>query len=215
MLKTLAKIILWLLLLIAIIVAIFILVNWRDEPLKPEVQAILDWQPPAHYHVDNGYLVLLGMNAPAEQDAALVGEQLLNAEIARFKQMMVSHQEPPNKEAPEMTGDTDWKAFRCVYHTQANCVEFYLKLDSTQLSEIVKQHQVALNRFEAIKKTANFVEVVPPMATALVPHYITLMNASELKRIEAIKAITQQQNEANVLLFVDNALFSRRFLNEI
>jgi hypothetical protein len=52
------------------VLALFIAVNIGDEPLKPEVQQALNWQLPEHaLDKDNGWLILLGMDAPEDQDA--------------------------------------------------------------------------------------------------------------------------------------------------
>ena len=36
------------------IVLIFVVANWQDQALRPEVQASLDWKAPQHIEDDNG-----------------------------------------------------------------------------------------------------------------------------------------------------------------
>ena len=53
----------------------FVIINWGDEDLKPEVAQILSWQAPTNALDDNGYLVLLGIEAPLEMDASIIGKR--------------------------------------------------------------------------------------------------------------------------------------------
>ena len=57
----------------------FIIINWGDEDLKPEVVQALAWKPPANAYQNNGYLTLLGIKAPMEMDAKKVGKKALES----------------------------------------------------------------------------------------------------------------------------------------
>ncbi|MGB4812304.1 MAG: hypothetical protein WBP13_07480 [Methylophilaceae bacterium] len=215
--KTVFKPYQWLLCAVVLLISFLLYAYFSDETLKPEVQAVLNWQPPANYDVDNAYLTLLGIDAPANQDANTVGKQQLNDDIARFKQMMRTHKEALSKDptstvTSEKLNISDWKDIRCEYHTAINCVDYYLKLDQNKLNEIKNDYLVPINRYEVIKNSARFVEVAIPMGSATLPAYNLLAGASELKRIEAIVAITHHQADEGVAILVENAQFSRRLL---
>lgn len=73
---------------LVIVIALFFLViflNLSDEPLKPEVKKALAWQLPEQALDNNGYLILLGMDAPTDQDAYQVGKKKLKAELSRYQ----------------------------------------------------------------------------------------------------------------------------------
>ncbi len=206
--------------IIAIIAALlflaFVIINWGDEELKPEVVKALAWQAPANALEDNGYLTLLGIEAPLEMDAANVGKKALQAELARFASMQKTHKETlaqaPNPS--EIDEYIDWKDNQCDYQKQQNCVDFYLQQGADKLAAVLVSQDRLTARFEAIKQAKNYVEIVPPMISFTMPKYQLLMQASELERIRALVDIAENRMDIGLQAYVNNAVFSRRLLRE-
>lgn len=212
--KAFVSIVKWGLLSVALLMLLFVVINWRDEALKKEVVVALSSPLPADSQQDNGYWTLLGIDAPTEQDAYQVGKAAFNKELGRFKQMQATHQEPPIK---EMSGPSsvpkNIDALKCKYRTSQNCVETYLNQDPHLLAEAVDSYQLQLRRLEAIKRSQYYVELMLPMVSAEVPRYSVLMNAVELQRMQAILAIKNKQVSQGMAQLIANAQLSRRLLN--
>jgi hypothetical protein len=201
--------------IIAIIIALFfvyfIFINWGDEELKPEVVQALAWKPPANAYDDNGYLTLLGIEAPMEMDAAKVGKKALDAELARFASMQKTHKvTPAPAENPSEVDDyIDWKDNQCDYQKQANCVDFYLQQGPDKLALVMLSQERLTSRYNAIKQAKNYIEIVPPYVAAQIPKFQLLMQASELERIRA-----ESRMDIGLQDYVNNAMFSRKLLRE-
>lgn len=213
MVKVFIQIFKWMLLAIGVLMVAFFAVNWQDEDLKPEVQAVLDWQPPTSYDVDNGYLALMGIDAPATESAQQAGLKTINADIATFREMMRTHKEPPADDAQaEKIKAANWGESRCKYHEDTNCVDFYLNLDKAKLNQLITEYEIPLKRYEEIKKSPRFVEVNIPKAAASLPSFSVFGSASELNRIQAVRSIADNQEQKGIHILVDNALLTRRML---
>lgn len=167
MLKILLNIFKWLFLLAIGIYFVLLASNWGDEDLKPEVQAILNWQAP-EIADDNGYLILLGMGAPLDQDALQVGKKKLTDALASFEKAKKTRaiplaQNEVNAFIPyqESAGLQDYV---CRYNQAENCVEFYLKHDADTVKQVIASQEVLLARFAALKASNPFVEVAVPLS---------------------------------------------------
>ena len=194
----------------------FVIINWGDEELKPEVAQALAWKPPHNAFEDNGYLILLGIEAPAEMSATQVGTRMLKAELARYVSTQKNHKETPAPEPnpAEVDDYIDWKDNRCKYEKQQNCVDFYLQQGADKLSFVMLLQERLTARYNEICGTKSYVEVIPPLVTSQFPKYSLLTQASELERIQAIFDISQGKLEQGVTKFTENAAFSRRLLLE-
>ena len=194
----------------------FVIINWGDEELKPEVAQALAWKPPHNAFEDNGYLILLGIEAPAEMSATQVGTRMLKAELARYVSTQKNHKETPAPEPnpAEVDDYIDWKDNRCKYEKQQNCVDFYLQQGADKLSFVMLLQERLTARYNEICGTKSYVEVIPPLVTSQFPKYSLLTQASELERIQAIFDISQGKLEQGVTKFAENAAFSRRLLLE-
>lgn len=215
MVKILLKIIKILLAIIVVVLTVFVIANLGDEELKPEVKKALNWQPPEHaLDKDNGFLILLGMDAPAEQNAWQVGKQRLEAEFTRYKIAQQIHKEPPNNDLITSNPDKEREHYRCDYFKEQNCVDFYLKQDTAKMNAAFAAYKVQQTRFNAIKQSKYFVEAVPPSLQMTSPPYWSLATAYDMNRIKAVILISSGKIEQGVSSWMENALFSRRFLRE-
>lgn len=210
--KLLLKIVLWVLALIALMVIVLFAINWRDETLKPEVAMAIDWEPPKVAFQDNGYLTLVGIDSPSGKDATAVGLELVQAELMRYEDTKNILEEPLLKRA-DARPFIDWKELRCDYTQSPNCLEFYQQQGEAKLTFLLASQDRLLARYQTIKQSQRWIEVVPPMVSAYAPSYTELMNAAELSRIQAIVLIRQQQTKQGFELLSANASLARRILN--
>jgi hypothetical protein len=205
------KTIKWIFLVLLTLIVILVLINAFDEKLKPEAQAALDWQSPAKILDDNGYIILLGLDAPANEDAKQAGIKRYQEELARYQATQASHTEPLVSELnpPSDFVDEQWKVYRCDYKQQKSCVDFYRHFKAQELSEFYAAQQLLETRFNAIKQSKQYVEAMPPMLSAYMPSYSSLTSASELARMKAVRLIASGQVSEGIATYTENAMFSR------
>lgn len=194
---------------------LFVASNWGDEDLKPEVQAILNWHSPATQD-DNGYLILLGMSAPFDQDALHVGKAKLAENIARFETARKTQTIPPaqnevNAFIPyqESAGLQD---YLCRYNQAENCIEFYLMHDANTVKQVIASQEVLLARFAALKASNQFTEISVPMSNIDFSGISAYLVAIELEYMQAAQDIAAGKENAGVQRLLDNALHNRTML---
>ena len=194
----------------------FIIINWGDEDLKPEVVQALAWKPPANAYQNNGYLTLLGIKAPMEMDAEKVGKKALESELARFASMQKMHKEMPTQvlNSAEVEEYIDWKDNQCDYQKQQNCVDFYLQQGADKLTLVMASQARLTARYNTIRQAKNYIEMMPPMITSQILKYQLLTSASELERIRAIIDMADNRMDIGLQGYVNNAMFSRKLLRE-
>lgn len=210
--KTITKILAVLLVLPVVLILMLVAINISDEELRPEVKRSLNWQVPTDAFKDNGYLILLGIKAPIEQDAYQAGKIILESELTRYQVMQQTHKDSSTILRLDTSPSMNWKEYQCKYQETQNCVNFYEKEYAGKLILKVPSQKHLTNRFYAIKNSKHYVEVMPPMASAEIPYFSSFMYASELERIQAIKDIAEGKIDIGMARFIENAIFSRHFL---
>lgn len=205
-----------LLILVVSLYLLFIASNWSDEALKPEVKTILNWQLPAPSVLENnGYLILLGMNAAFDQDAYQVGKAKVEKELVNFELARKTQTRTPAKDNTsfmpyqESAGLQD---YICFYNQVENCVTFYLQQDVEKLKQIIATQQALLSRYVAMKASRQFVEVSTPMSNLDFGGVSAHAVAVELDYIQTVLDITSGNENAGIQRFVDNALHNRTIL---
>lgn len=216
MIKVVSKFFAYLASILIFIVAIIFAINFVDEPIKPEVLQVLAWKPPVGVLSDNGYLMLLGMDAPEGDDAYELGKQRLQADFSRFSTSQKNHKEPLAEGSlnEKTLNNIDWKESRCDYVKQKSCVDFYLEQGATKFSQITESQRILLERYKDLRLSEVYIESTPPILTGVIPRYSLLTSASELERAQAILEISQGHLEQGVSRYCENSLFSRRLLAE-
>ena len=208
LLNTLFALIFCLVLALVVLLA----VNWQDAPLKPEVNKALGWPVPQEAMHNNGFFVLMGIHSSQDEEAYAVGAKIIEEEIARYAVTRNALDEPAiaSQTTPP---DLAWAKLKCDYTLQRNCFDFYLQQPVSALSDHLASQQRLMERYDAIKHSQHYVELVMPMASARLPDYNTLLQANELGRVQAALYVQAQQFSEAIALLEDNARFSRRLLN--
>ncbi len=212
--KYLLRTILAVFVLFLLVCTIVIAANWRDQALRPEVEAALNWQAPAKIDEDNGYLMVLGFNAKEGVDPMQLGKRKLLAEIERYKVNI-------RKADPEFSSqamDQDELAFTrpldetCKYAEMENCVSFYLSRSGAQENEILSRQQRHLNHLSSLISSAHYVEITPPHLSASIPSFSAVMHAAELERMRAIRLIAEGKSDEGSTRLFKLAQFSQKWL---
>jgi len=195
----------------SLVVTVFVALNSVDEKPTPEVAKLLDWQVPPHGLDDsNGYLVLRGLEAPADQDATAVGRAVVDADVARFRSK--ARFQPAPLDDRKVDVFLHLKALQCNYADAANCLDFYLARDRATMDAAFSAVPQLMARYRAIVASPAFIEVLTPRADVAFPPYASLTAASEYQRVKAIDDIADGKLDQGLAVFVENAMFSRRLL---
>lgn len=205
--KIILRSLLGIIFLVTGIVLLFVIANWQDQPLRPEVQASLDWKPPQQIEDDNGYLILLGMNAKNGFDPLSVGKRKLELDLIRYERQPNSSEYAPEEEAFKKSDDEV-----CDYAKTVNCVDFYISRSLEREQEIIASRRVLSEHLNLILTSKDFTEIAPPFIAASIPPFSTLVHAMEIERMRAIRLIANGQSEQGMAALMKIAVFSQRWL---
>ena len=198
--------------LVFAIFALFLIVNWGDEALRPEVQAELNWQPPKVIDEDNGYLLLLGLHAKEGVDPLTLGKRKLAAELLRYeKRQQSADDHAVGAKDPDEALFVQAKSAVCDYSLTANCVEFYLSRSVEQELDILQSQQLLLSNFDRLKSSSRYQEITPPYIDAVFPPLAGVMHAAELQRMRAIRLISIGKSTQGLDELLQLLKFSQRW----
>lgn len=203
-------------LLIFVFLFIVIVANWNDQPLRPEVEAALNWEAPTQVEDGNGYLLLLGINAKEGVDPMQLGKRKLQANIERFKAntprtIPALIDEPLDQNEVVFTRSVDET---CRYSEVDNCVTFYLSRSDTQENAILAKQNTLLKNFAQLSDRTNYVEILLLPAAADIPAFAAVGHAAELERMRAIRLIANGHLKTGLAHFLRIATFSQRFFEK-
>jgi hypothetical protein len=211
--KILLRTLLSLFVLVLGIFLIFLIANWRDQDLRPEVQSALNWQVPKVLDEDNAFLVVLGLNAKEGIDPVSLGKRKLTAELLRYeKNRYLTNDFSESANDPDEVVFVKPKSEVCDYVETANCVVFYLSRSAEQEQEILKSQRVLLSNFDRLKLSKTYQEIAPPHIAASIPSYGSVMHAAELDRMRAVRLIANGQVAQGLDLLLQVSAFSQRWL---
>jgi len=199
-LKALGWLVLALGVLIAIGLAALTAANWRDDPLDEAARQTLRYTPPAAQALeDNGYLILMGLDAPVQGDAVAgaiaLGRQRLAREIER-RRWVEAHGDAEDGMPPaipvEGSGDGVLPApLRCPA-TETDCFVWYGGR-RTEIHALAQANQAQLQRLAAAASAGQFSNPAPFYLAAEFPPYARLARAHELWLAQASLEWTRGQ----------------------
>ncbi len=186
--------------LAAIGLGVLIAANWRDDPLSEAAQQALRYTPPTEQALeDNGYLILLGLDAPlqgdAVADAIALGRQRLGREIER-RRWVEAHGDAADGMPPsipvENSGDGVLPMrLRCPA-VESDCFDWYGK-HRAEIDALVQANQAQFRRLKATASAAQFSNPAPYYLLAEFPPYTRLARAHELWLAQASLQWTSRQ----------------------
>lgn len=171
----------------AIFLATLIAANWRDDPLSEAAQQALRYTPPTEPDLeDNGYLILLGLDAPAQGDAVAdaiaLGRQRLAREIER-RRWVEAHGDvtdgmPPALPVQDSSDAVLPKRLRCPADA-TNCFGWHSGRQA-EIDILVQANQAQLQRLAAAARAAQFSNPAPFYLVNELPPFAQLVRAHEL-----------------------------------
>jgi uncharacterized RDD family membrane protein YckC len=200
--------------LLGLAIAVFmvlIAINWKDQPPRSEMNELYDWAPSPTAFVSNGYLVLLGQDAPPDADPAAAGKAILQAQLSEIDKQRGGTRlsfDKPTDAAPA----TALTMYLCNYQKQ-NCVDHYLSTRSS-ISSVLPQISTMQQRFGLIVDLKRFEVVMPPQVTVGGPNWRYLTDGSELARATALFEMADGKYKDGIQRFAKNAQFSRGLLQQ-
>lgn len=194
----------WMALAVGFVAALFlaalVVANWRDDPLSEAAQQALRYTPPTEQELeDNGYLIVLGLDAPAQGDAATdaiaLGRQRLAREIER-RRWVEAHGDAtdgmPPSIAVENSGDGVLPMrLRCPADA-TNCFGWYGD-HRAEIDALAQANQVQLQRLAAAARAKQFSNPAPFYLVNELPPFTRLIRAHELWLAQASLHWTQEE----------------------
>ena len=163
--------------------AALIAANWNDDALSEAAQQALHYTPPTEQALEgNGYLILMGLDAPATGDAMALGRKRLVREIER-RRWVEAHGDrqegmPPSIATETAIGDVLPDRLRCPAG-EPDCFAWFVK-HGEEIQALAKTHQALLQRLDAAASAPQFSNPAPFYLLAELPPYGLLMRAHEL-----------------------------------
>ncbi len=199
-----------LLTLTALMAAAFVAANWRDEPLLPEVAALPHFAAPdAEAMQRNGYFVMLGLDAPAEENARATGVRRFQEATVAYRAYLQTGDWPddvdkvgevePISETINVLGD---RALRCGAE-QFDCLRHY-QSHSEAAKQALLRFGLLLERYRAIDTLPVYEEVILPDPSFPFPPYAGVVTASELTGVEAALLLQSGQTHRALKVLIDN-----------
>lgn len=171
----------------AVGLAALIAANWNDDALSEAAQQAAHYTPPTEQSLQgNGYLILMGLDAPvgsdAVEDAMALGRQRLEREIERRRWVEVHGDQqdgmPPAIAAESASEDVLPTWLRCPIG-EPDCFAWFAKRGDEVLA-LRKTHHALLQRVTAAAIAPQFSNPAPFYLLAEFPPYARLVRAHEL-----------------------------------
>lgn len=173
--------------LAALGLAALIVANWNDDALSEAAQQALQYTPPTEQALEgNGYLIVMGLDAPiggdAIGDAVALGRTRLAREIERRRWVEVhgDRQEgiPSPIPAKSPLDDVLPGRLRCPVD-ESDCFAWFVK-HGDEVQALAKTHQALLQRLAAAAGSPQFSNPAPIYLQSEFPPYGLLVRAHEL-----------------------------------
>ena len=172
--------------LFAVVFIALIVANWQDDPLSEATQQLLHYTPPTEADLQgNGYLILMGLDAPAQNDAIAdaiaLGRQRLTREIER-RRWVEEHGDategmPPFITTKDVVVSNLSKTLRCP-PDQTDCFGWY-EQRRAEVETSLQKDQVLLQRLKAIAHAEQFNDPTPAYLLWWTPRFDLLVHGHE------------------------------------
>jgi hypothetical protein len=186
--------------LAAVGMAAVIVANWNDDPLSEAAQQALQYTPPTEQALEgNGYLILMGLDAPAGGDAIgdaiALGRQRLAREIER-RQWVEAHGDrqegmPAAIEVNNAAQAVFPDRLGCPLD-EADCFAWFVK-HGDEVQALANRHQALLQRLVAAAGALQFSNPFPHNLVDSFPSYGLISLAHQLWLAQASLEWTRGQ----------------------
>ncbi|MDR0458723.1 MAG: hypothetical protein LBH10_06845, partial [Burkholderiaceae bacterium] len=209
LLRWIARVALGLLALQAIFYAVLVAANGHDDPLTPEAAHLLAPPTPPASDAPNAYYVLLGLDAPDDEDVAVAGRRIRDERDRLFLR------NPHNPHYPyklfDPMGSIYWEKLRCSLKKGEDCVDFYLG-EKVHMQQVMAQQPVLQQRYQQFSQIPVFDE--PPVRSEFepVPPYSALTLAAEMRLMAAVFALDKGDLQTGADILMQEIRVHRRLL---
>jgi len=209
LLRWIVCIVLGLLALPLIFFAVLLAANWRDEPLTPEAARLLAPPPAPQSDAANAYHVLLGLNAPDGEDALAAGRRI-RAEFERRlrENPNAASDDPPRNETIVLEQEQWDEALAC---REPDCVDFYLG-EQDRIRAFMAKRLLLRQRYRQFVQIPVLDEPLQRSVVGPSPRYLALLPASEMRRAEAVLALSGGDLQAGANILMEEIRAHRRLL---
>ncbi|MBP7453854.1 MAG: hypothetical protein KA914_13805 [Ottowia sp.] len=204
----------WALLALVLLTACAIAALWwanrQDDALRPEVVAAMAFTPPdAEAMRRNGYFTMLGLGAPADQDALTAGQRFFAAQLADYSEFQVKG----TLDSSAIRGafphrSVQLGATRCDAEV-SDCFGHYLTHASAVRDHLHRQRSLVA-RYLSLRDFTDYTEVTPPYIGIVFPHYSDVVAASELVGMQAALAAHDGNSDEALSQLEANAAIHRQ-----
>lgn len=187
------------------------LANRRDEPLRPEVARALSFSPPTPEAMRrNGYFIMLGLGAPASDDAQAAGERFFAAQMQGYEWFQRTGKIKSFIAAAYPRQSAPLEHLRC-HAEERDCYRHYVE-HADAVNAALRAWPGLLQRYRQLGDTPQYEEVIPPYIGVEFPYYIDLVLASELQGMQAALLWHAGESAQALALLARNAAIHQRLL---
>ena len=181
---------------------LYVMANWTDEPLSAPAQQALAYTPPTEQALEgNGYLIMAGLDAPAEGDlidsAYALGRKRLALSIER-RDWLLHQPWQPDTMPPDVAnaGQAPLPSnFACAIARTEDCFAWYQTQAST-VHQLLDQYHAPLARYAAAALTPQFSNPFAYDILLSTPPFTPASNAHTLLLAKAALQWPQQPADA-------------------
>lgn len=202
------RVAIWFGLVVGIALAWLIAINLIDEPLKPEVRALLDSKPTVSPEAVQGFKFALALRVPADQDPKLRGDEIyksIQEALARGQMARAS-----TISAQDQALKIDESGNPCA--EKLYCYKAIFEKEGEGVASYLKRNEWALNRFDLLMAYQGMGSDLPPSLAlegkpGLVIHefasikYVQLSSMLHEKRFDEVAKALRDIN-----VFIKNSL---------
>ncbi|MDR2875565.1 MAG: hypothetical protein LBV44_06520, partial [Methylobacillus sp.] len=211
--KRALRIALWAIFSMALVAGIGIWWIAHDEPLLPEVEAALRFDPPTPEVMrDNGYFTMLGLGAPPEEDALAAGQRFFAAQVKDYEEY---------QRAGNLEKSSAYDAFphqsiimepiRCDA-TADDCYAHYLE-NAQAIKDKLAGQKVLVERYLSLRDKPDYEEInQSPCAACALPYFSYVAAASELTTMRAALLLNDGHVDEALTLLETNAKIHRKMM---
>jgi hypothetical protein len=207
----------WLVLALVLLALALIAALWwanrHDEPLRPEVAEALRFEAPAPEAMRrNGYFIMLGLGAPAQDDAFAAGQRFFAVQMRQYEAYRNAGTFDPDTQERADAGQTiRWGDERCGPDV-GDCYAHYLQR-ADQIRALLAQHEAPMRRYLAALETPVYEEVIPPSIVVQLPSYPNVFAVSDLLVMRAALLMHDRQTSEALALLEKNAHMHQRLMS--
>jgi hypothetical protein len=215
-LKSTWRVLRWLLLAVLLLalalVAALWWVNRNDDPLRPEVAALLKFEPPSPEAMrGNGYFTMLGLGAPAGEDAFEAGKRFFQVQLKEYEELRrTGHYQSYIEQAPA-NQSIDIKPMSCPPGAD-DCYAYYLA-HADEIRTASAKYAVAIDRYLSLLDTPDYVEMPMPSFVVAPPYYGHQFAAAELVMMQATLLLNGPRRADGLALLARNAQIQQRTMS--